>query len=307
MNVNSGKVNLYLVSTKKVPDIVIGLSFKSDANDNTLNIMKTGLCVEEAAQVDCSALCYALYLNVDQRLTGSAKEVSKSKVGKVNCSANNGLFNISWTTQGTGSSLRKSLGEALKALNPAKMFSSYKSIKQSLGHKVKREEFNYVTDELIKSMKIDVCVVGKINIKKDKLNDVIKTAVSKFYLDKADSPKNKPVMKKDEHKCENLIKCGGIDSEILLDYLKNNSIHARKCSGGVEVLSDGWHSKHQKLKKSDKISKYVSQKYEKLNEHFVPIVSYVALRNGLDSVSVISFAKKNLKWSKMKDTLKKLL
>lgn len=312
MNASSGKLNLYLGVTKKVPDLAVAISFGSDCDQSALDALQCS-GQHSSSKLDCSAVCYAVYLNVKQRLMGSALEVAKSRVADVKCGCAGKKFVISWATQGTGSALNKTLGEAMKAINPAKVFSTYKQVKKSVGESANREEFNYVVDALLKGFKVDACAVGRINTTKAKLNEIVKKAAAKLNLDKADSPKSKPQESKNqkaekEQKANPVVKCSGLDACVVYDYLSSNSVLVKYANNGVEVLSGGWDSKHAQLKKADRISRFVAQKYVKLGEHFTPVMSYLAVIScSADASSVASFLRKNQKGDKMKEVIKKAL
>lgn len=176
-----GNISLFLQRTPLVADVAVCISFTAKCSGCTLNKLISGgcggcttltppdkkcpepiQCFPEGSEESC--LCYALYLVVRSALCGDPLATAKSKVGSVDCGFNNGSFFICWRVKGTGSAVRKSLGIALKSINPAKYYSVYDHCMKSIGRKSDRSNFTYVANALVKNIKDEiVCgVVGNI-------------------------------------------------------------------------------------------------------------------------------------------------
>lgn len=176
-----GNISLFLQRTPLVADVAVCMSFAAKCSGCTLNKLISGgcggcatlappdkkcpepvLCFPEGSEESC--LCYALYLVVKSALCGDPLATAKSKVGSAYCGFNNGSFFICWRVKGTGSAVRKSLGIALKSLNPAKYYSVYDHCMKSLGKKSDRSHFTYVANALVKNIKDEIScgVVGNI-------------------------------------------------------------------------------------------------------------------------------------------------
>lgn len=118
-----------------------------------------------------AAVCYAMYLKVKQALDGTTSSFTRSKVYSVECGAQGGMFYINWLTNGIIASVRKSIGVALKAMQPFRMSTIYNTLIRDMNSTPQPDTFmwaaNAVHDGLMH--KLQIGVVGKITIKDTKV------------------------------------------------------------------------------------------------------------------------------------------
>ena len=257
-----------------------------------------GRCATIHKGAEEAALAFSLFCAVKDKLMGSALDVARCKVDHVTCSAHENNFVISWNTQGTGSALRKSIGIALKALQPNALFSKYGYNMKILGSKTDRNEFNFVANKMIDGIlkSIHFVAVGKIKSDSD-FKNLLSSAANK-YTSSSKTPANKclaPVKHAEYKQDFPKINCeDGASAIIVADYIRHQGFGMRLSGKTIVVYSGSWNSKRDALKKKDRIAAYVASKYSKLKENAGPFLAYAANSSAMGAGrAILSVAKKN--------------
>jgi hypothetical protein len=199
-------------------------------------------------------VCYALYRAVSDKLAGSPSNVSKSKVSAVYHGYNGGRFYINWQVQGNISAARKSLGLALQQMNPAKVYPAYQDFCRLLKRPPSREVFNYVADEITKSIKSGImcAVVGRIKADKSKVEDMLEVLNNKMPNLGVEGSKSRPEAEEACHQESCEIKCTGWPAALLKEYiissLKGVSVNIATNGVCVNVKDTRWTTIQVKLK-----------------------------------------------------------
>jgi hypothetical protein len=282
MHVRKDNISVAVESTKKASDIIVALSIATkDINDCCFYSLKNHCTYDTKAVSEAyeAAVAYAIFEHIRDKLTGSALELFKTKVSNVNCYITHGAFTVTWNTQGTVTSLRKTTGIALTCLNVYKLFPKYtENIKFLTGKGGDRDDFKYICDkfarEIVKSVKI--IAVGKINATKNHLDALIETISGKFPKSDINHSlklsSSKPSTQKsadkvaDKVEISTTIKCSGLDAGLAADYIRNNIslVSVYVDSEGVTLpIKDI--SKIKKLQDKRRIEDYVAKKYTKLH------------------------------------------
>lgn len=305
MKVSSKSITLSVFPTKKVADIIVSVSIPVAQLADCCFRKLSACCPGPTARMqgtEASAIGFALFETVRDKLSGSALEVFKTKVSNIQCSTIESHLVITWNTQGTGTSLRKTVGLMLSCLNINKLFSKYvENMKFVTGKGSKREEFNFVAKTFITAIhkSVKIVVVGKINTDMAKLKDIIDVLSTK--IPKMDMPSAKeciaPVYPKTESypDMESMIypvvKCSGIDIPIVADYIRNTSggFSVGVCDEGVTIYNTSWQTKLNTLKESRRIKDYVDRKYVKLEdkEELPELFAYSALAAGTTTPNIV--------------------
>lgn len=288
MEAHTKTISLVVGVTKRTADIAVNLSIPYNGVAACCLKKLMGNCSghnEMMPGSEHSALAFALFEQIRDKLTGSALEVLKSRVSNIKCHAIGNHIVITWNCQGTGSSLRKTCGLALSCLNVSKLFSKYsENIKFLSGKAGKREDFDYCVKALGENIKkhVYISAVGKITITKEKLDDII--AVLEKKVPSIDVPSNVQAPAKHEHKDAGFpeVVCSGIAAAAAADYIRSNSggMGVQVTNTGVTIFNNSWESKHKQLKDPKRIKDYVQKKYEKLGSEFPVLFSYFATTQG---------------------------
>jgi hypothetical protein len=168
--VKKGNLTLCMKQLKKVGDVAVGLCFDLKVSGCCLARLQSGHNCECTGPGTAEAcLAYGLYASVRKALCGDPKAVMASKVSDVYCGAHNGQVFFSWTTQGTVSAVRKSLGMALGALRPDSLWAPWAKCMKYIdpeGGAPKRPVYNWVAQKAIDGIAKGVhCVaVGKVTL-----------------------------------------------------------------------------------------------------------------------------------------------
>jgi hypothetical protein len=300
MHVSKKNISLTVGQTKKVPDIIVSLSipFKNVSPYYLKSLKNTCIMKLEHAnnEVISSCVAFALYEHIRDKLSGSGLEVFKNKVSDINCESINGNLSISWHTQGTGTSIRKTCGVAMTCMNPAKLFTkTSENVKFLTGKGCHKEEALYVANELAHGIKktINISVVGKINTDKDKLEDILDVIVKKLPDVEITPAKDTTSPSKEKNEYEHIypmVKCSGLEAAVVADYIRNNSngMSVQIHDEGVVVFNTSWETKHKQLKDKQRIKDYVNKKYAKLEDkdELSPIFAYFTLSEGFIDANI---------------------
>jgi hypothetical protein len=268
-------------------------------NGCTLSKLSTGgsscgsNCFPPNSEEAC--LCFALYTTVNQALCGDPLAVSKTKVGSVKCGSHNGMFFINYNTKGTVSAVRKSIGMALKVLDPAKMNSAYSRLVKECGSSPSKESFAHVASAAASGIKSDLCItiVGNINFYKTvkdgsnskkvydkaKFDGMMDVLSKKRNVTAVTGSKSKPSDHTPcDHSLHTEVKTSGWSTAVLVDFIRY------KLKGLVPVINDKyilvavkpsvWDTASKKLKPS--VKDYISAKFTRVGDSLPEVFGYLA-------------------------------
>lgn len=282
-------LSIVVESSKLVGDVAVGICFPLECDNCALSKLQGGSnCNSQCFPVHTeeAALGYSLYLAVRQQLCGDPLAVSKTKVGDVSCVSHNGMFGINWNVKGTGSAVRKSIGLALKVLDPVKHASTYTRCIKQLNGSFSREVFNYVADKARASIDANtqIAVIGNIKTDDGKLNDILSVVIKKHETTKVDGTKTKPSAHTTcDHSTFTEVKVAGWGAVVASDFIQF------KVKGLVPLVMDNslllpikpaqWDTLKPKLKSA--VRDYVNAKYTKVSSDNLPgVFGYLALSSG---------------------------
>jgi hypothetical protein len=289
-------LTLFIDRTSLVGDVGVGISFKSKMSACCLSKLKGSCscnCFPNGGEEAC--LCFSIFLAVRNVLCGSPLATKRSKVGDVECGFNNGYFTVSWNVKGTASSVRKSLGMALKCFNPYKLYTSYGNCVRECGGSTNRDYFNYAANEVLSSLKDNIhCgVVGNIRLERKNattkktepainINDMLKILHNKVALESASGTKTKPPNSDCQHENLTEIKSCGVASYLLHNYIstKAKGVNPAICGNYVllPIKSSRWDTMRTSLKKG--VKDYAKQKFHPVNDQLGLILGYMMLSTG---------------------------
>jgi hypothetical protein len=270
---------------KKVPDIAIIMGIHFDVCHAALFKLHESFSYDNMkgnkiyTGSEKAALAYALYTTIRDKMVGSPLELAKSRVSRIEFDAQEGKFMISWNTQGSVSMLRKTIGIAMSAMNPHKLYSRYATNCKNLGCSSDRNVFNNVANEMADVIKkgIKIATVGKIKIDDAKVKDLL-TKVEK-KLPKLSNEKNStkpPTHDKFVHDFPT-VKASGITSAVVEDYIRSQGMGTASIGSEIIVYNKSFETKKNSFKTSDRIKTYVKQKYEKLGADFSCVFTYLCI------------------------------
>jgi hypothetical protein len=244
------------------------------------------------ARAEETAMAYALYLQVRDKMLGSPLEMSKSRVSSMGCSSHGQHFNISWNTQGTLSALKKTIKLYLSCLNPAKLYAKYSDCIKRLGGKADKGHFAACANKMIESIKNDISIVaiGKIKIAAPKLDEAVESLYSKLpALAKVSGGSVLPKHPEVKYECPS-VDGSGMSAVVTADYIRNKVNNAKVNLSGKKIyitnISDqAWKTKKEGIKNKKKIDVYVGQKYGKLGKEFPKVMGYLSIVNGYTNCS----------------------
>jgi len=283
-----GGLSLSVESTKLVGDVAVGVCFALDCDGCTFH----KLCGSSNCSPDChpkgaeeAVIGYALYAAVRQVLCGDPLAVSKTKVGAVECVIHNGMVGINWKVKGTGSAVRKSIGMALKVLDPSKMYPAYSRCIKQLNVSLNKEHFMYVADEAAKAIKsnVQISVVGNIKLDKPKLEAMLEVLVKKHDPNSPKGPKSKPSGHVEcDHSRHTELKVSGWSSAVLADYIRSKvkGLEPMLCNKSMllPIKPAQWDTLATKLKKD--VKDFAKLKYAKVGDGLPAVFGYLALSSG---------------------------
>lgn len=287
MEKSKSNVSLLILPSKKSPDLVVSLCIPFTCSRHCLTQLKhsqeRSTCALEHKHAERSALAYAVYEHINNKLMGSPLESFKLRVSRVDCEYQNGQFIICWGTMGSISTLRRTIVGAISMLAPAKVFPKYVENMRLLGGVGKRSEFNTCVAEMILAIKksISIVAVGKLNIDSSKVDAIVKILPDKLPRQEIPSAKDMSKIEiKPGYKNEYpVVKVSGIASIIVADYIESKLAGMTTIidSDGVIVLNKSFDAKRPVIKELARIKDYVAKKYEKLGDEFYLSLAYIAI------------------------------
>lgn len=296
-----GGLSIFLESTKLVGDVSVGLCFELACNGCAFNrLCGVSDCASQCFPLGAeeAALGYALASAVRQVLCGDPLAVSKTKVGSVECVAHNGHLGLNWKVKGTGSAIRKSLGMALKVLDPAKMFPAYSRYIKQLGGSPDKDSFNYVADAAAKAIKSDLTIgiLGNTKLDNDTINAMLEILSKKHNVSSTKGSKSKPAGHSAcDHSNLSEVKISGWSSAVLADYIRS------KVKGLDPILCDKhlllpikdsqWKTLAAKLKKG--VKDFAQAKYAKVGDNLPAVFGYLTMSSGQLCASDVKSAVNN--------------
>ena len=289
LDAKKGGLTISVERTKLVGDVAVGICFEVDCNGCMLSRLNgcagcTTQCFPSGSEE--AALCQSLYLAVHQVLCGDPLAVSKTKVGDVTCVGHNGMFGINWKVKGTVSAVRKSIGLALKVLDPVKMASSYARCIKQIGGSNDRDVFNHVADGVAKAIKsnLQCVVVGNINVDKAKLDAMMDVLSKKHSVSDVKGTKSKPSGHVPcDHSEMTEVKVNGWHSAVAADYIqfKVKGLTPLLCNKELllPIKLTQWDTIIKKIKKG--VKEYAEVKYGKVGDNLPAIFGYLSLSSSV--------------------------
>lgn len=295
MDYKSSNLHIHVVPTKlaKSASVMVGMKFPSGCHD-TLQGLECGSCKCTESPLS-SAFLYALYLVVNATIKKTYADELNSQVTQLSCNYQNGEFAIIASCTGTVSGVRKALCGIMKGLNPAKIYPAYKHavklLSEMSGVKLSsdRNVFNYLANTMNNSLEssVKVLVSGKALFKKEQLETVGASCLSKLRISKVEGDKTDP-KEKNVHGTEDcLVKCKGFSGVLVKRYIES--------SLGVQLslIDDCLHGSASyknaidKLKDTERIKRHVGTKYNKFKDDLGNALVFLATVNGLGDVNTL--------------------
>ncbi len=294
-------LSIFIEPTKLVGDVAVGICFPLNCNGCAFNrLCGNAGCPNQCYPVGAeeAALGYSLVLAVRQALCGDPLAVAKSKVGSVEGVAHNGMIGINWKVKGTGSAIRKSIGLAIKALDPARVFPAYTRCVKHLGGSPSKETFAYIADVASKSVKssLTVGILGNTKVNKEGLDAMLEVLAKKHDPSAVKGTKTKP----SEHvACDHPehteVKVAGWQSAVLADYIRSKvrGLDPMLCDKHLllPIKSSQWDTLAAKLKKG--VKDFSQAKYAKVGDDLPAVFGYLTLSSGQLCVSDVKSAVSN--------------
>lgn len=239
MEYSNNGVSVYVHPIKKSQMARIVLSFPINGCWCCLDKLKQ-FGARQCCTPSCSsvALCYALFKGIRGRLGGDLLDSKRTGAKNIECSINNGMFNIYWSATGNLTSVKKTVKLVLSELIPAKKIKQYKYYMDILEYKSSMDGFWGDVANVSRGLKsVSITIIGKIKITdKTKFMDSMTAAVS--YLPKPILPpkgrKIIPTPPKAHKKCDHgEINITGWKAHVFESFLSKTPFSRKITDGGM--------------------------------------------------------------------------
>lgn len=285
---SKGGLSIFVEPTKLVGDVAVGLCFPLECDGCSLNRLAgtsdcVGSCFPPGSEE--AALGYSLFLAVQQVLCGDPLAVSKTKVAAVECVAHNGMLGINWKVKGTGSAIRKSIGLALRVLDPAKTWPAYSRCVKYLGGSGDKAVFSHVAESATKAVKdhLQIGVVGNVKLDQKKLDDILEVVAKKHSVSAVSGEKKKPSGHTTcDHSQMEELKVSGWASAVTADYIRSKARGLNMTLCDKHLLIPMKHAQWDTLSKKlhTGISDFAKAKYGKVGSDLPGVFGYLTLSSG---------------------------
>ncbi len=297
LSASSGPIKLDVISFTKVHNLSISMTIPFKCSSECISLLSEHNPCDTTNphnHAEASALAFALFSLVKEKLMGSPLEVARCKVDHVVCQGHGNDFVISWNTQGSISALQKTIGVVLKFLRPSSLYTKYTYNVRMLGVKPDRAEFSYLANLMIDSLKsIHFVAIGKIKADIN-IKDIVSKVANKFGKCEKESGGKAPT-KHPEHEHANVLDCSsGANSIIVRDYIQHQGFGIRINGKYLYIYAGNWGSKQVALHNKDRVTAYVSSKYKKLEKFACTYLAYSANGSALGAGhDVLALVKKD--------------
>lgn len=291
MQAAEGKVIVTVVTDKILPtNVSVSIGFPS-AQSNWFVLRKLMRkvpcgCPSLANGSEATALSYAIFDNIEEKLIGNPLAQSKSKVSSVKCNFRNGEFSIHLMCSNTYTAVKKAITLAIKSINPHRLWSKYQANIILLNGKPKRFEFVTCVNDLIQNIMLNVVVVGKITIDQTKVNNLALSAANSFKPVGIEKAGTKPASLEFKRTITNYptVIAKSFHAMLAVDFIMDaTDLNAVVENDNVIVYDD----KKMPNISTKQVDKYV-EKYKKLKKLIKPIILYNASAiYNLDTFSLI--------------------
>ena len=302
IEVKSGNLSLNLLSFAKAPSAQISVGFSIEGlNWFVLNKLIRGdpcSCPSLAYGSEVTSLCFSIFKMVEFQLISNPKLQNASKVSRVNCNAQNGMFFITIETQNNGSAMRKVLSVVMKSLVPERMFKIFSGNIRLLNGTPDRSHFNYVVNMVRESLKdVTVLVIGKFppTLDKEKVKEFADSIQNKFNsefkkLGDAKKPESMDIeMGVTEFPT---LTSKGINAVFIAQFLRfmHPEIRIDVHSDEIIIRNLRWKANDSAMEKSAKL--YCS-KFANVNDLKMVCIYGVVCKVECDPQTIIKFAEKD--------------
>jgi hypothetical protein len=279
MEKTKGHVSVFLVNNKSLPNTSVVLGFKYQCNWFVLQKLMRGQpcsCLELAYASENTCVAYSIYEVIREKLMGSLLEQSKSKISAMTCNYQNGEFIMMFSCPNNLPTVKKNLLNMVSKITPHKYYTKYSHNIKLLNGNPCKKEFLYCSD-LMKTVALNVFVIGKFNITDDKFADIVEKTSDKYIKPVAQTGDRPRSLDKNQGRTDfPTNKADGYKAVFVRDFIRSEYglpvvIH----SGEVIVYNKKWTVTSIKITEEG-VKKYSDQKYAKLNDNFIPMTLYVA-------------------------------
>jgi hypothetical protein len=285
---SKGKINISVLETKKVSDVVVVVSVPCNAD---LALYKLAcsmnpVSVESNQQFSHTAstiLAWSVAQCCAGALHGSPLAVMKTRVSQVSSNVNDGFLNVCFNTQSSLTYVKKALSFVMKCFS-TNVFSIFDKNVKALHLKVSRDEFEKASSDFLKAVasKVQIAVVGKINMNRKVDGKAIPASTTlKEIRDKLESllpsasgtvGKTSTTFKSDSCSVVKTNECF-----VLAAYVKAlGGIPVEIVNGTLHITNANWDTIKSKLASKDKIETFLERKYghKSLEEHLNALLAY---------------------------------
>lgn len=285
---NHRSVAMHVFPSKRLPNLTVNLTVDCECHPEAVAELRE--LTNGAASSVVAAVAFATYLNVRDRLIGSAQSISKSKSGQVRMTCTGKKLAISWTTMGSLSALRKSVSLACAGLVPLKLFGRTKQLTKGLTRDVFEKAATNLAQHISKG--ITVVAVGRVALTPDatgreKLKAVVETVAKYAPGSTSGSSKMPDDWSPPEDGPSRIAFNSHLSAVLAYEYVASVLSRPVNVYGkhlAVHVTS----GERTKLGDSSRISTYIKSKYGKFQSaDLAAYVAYFVNVNGLTDADTL--------------------
>lgn len=223
------------------------------------------------------------------------------------CNYQNGEFYITFSSPGTMSVIKKIMNIAVSKFTPNKYYQKYSHNIKLINGRPYKSEFLWCCNKFNKST-LQFFIIGKINITPVKFRDMVMAVNTKFpKIPSSIGDRPMSMDKKHGNSVYPTSLAGGYNALFVIDFIKNEyGFPVSANSGKVIVYNKKWNILSKKVTMKQ-VNKFVSKKYVKLGEKFMPLMLMSAVSDGLlDTDNMIKLHKESPDSAKVVEVIYKI-
>jgi len=300
MEAKKSNITVHAHPTKVAKSAIVVVGVKAKGCYWTLDSIQSE-CVKCIDMAYSTALLKALHITILRRMVGTGADELSSQITNLDCSYQNGEFNVKAMCTGSFTNVRKTAANIIKWMNPASVYPAYKECLKQLStgeHKFSADKnvFINVANAFAKSANasVNVFIGGKVKLAKEHVQAIADACHSKYNVSLLDGAGTAPEEKKAEHPVDHVsVPASGVEAMLVkryIDTLLNINSHA---ADGVVYIPAHLEKHLKTLGDKDRIVRYVGTKYNKFGDELPAAMAFLSANHSIGTVKeLVSYSKK---------------
>lgn len=300
MEAKKSNITVHAHPTKVAKSAIVVVGVKAKGCFWTLQSMKDecGKCYD---MIYSTALLEALHITIKRRLIGTAADELSSQITDIDCSYQNGDFNIKALCTGSFTNVRKTAANIVKWMNPAAVYPAYKECLKQMSngeHKLSADKnvFIHVANAFAKSANsaVNVFIGGKVKLTKEHVQIIADACHSKYNVSTLPGAGSTPDEKSAEHPVDHVsVPASGVEALLVKRYIDTTLNISSHAADGVVYFPASLEKYKKALGTKDRVDRHVGTKYNKFGDELAAAMAFLSANHNVGTIKeLVAYCKK---------------